>query len=80
MDRLINAIRQIAIYNKCYHCDYYDENNLHCKAESVNCDEEIASQIRNELIDEVIDMVKSHSDDDKMMNEMYVGWIENMKE
>lgn len=79
MERLINIINQIKIYNKCYCCDFYNENEGHCTAENVNCDEEIARQIRNEIIDEVIEEIKSYSEDDKLMNEMYVEWIERMK-
>lgn len=79
MDRLLDVVSQIKIYNKCYHCDYYNEDNL-CMAEVVNCDEVIAKQIRNEILDEVIEEIKSHSEDDKLMNELYVEWISNMKE
>lgn len=79
MSRLSNAVSQIKIYNKCYHCDYYNEDDMHCTAEDVNCDDAIADQIRNEILDEVIEMVKSRSDDDKLMNEYYVELITDMK-
>lgn len=79
MSRLLDVVNQIKIYNKCYHCDYYNEYNMHCIAENVNCDEVIANQIRNEIIDELIEEIKSHSEDDKLMNEDYVRWISDMK-
>lgn len=79
MSRLLDAVSQIKIYNKCYHCDYYNEYNMRCIAENVNCDEVIANQIRNEIIDELIEEIKSHSEDDKLMNEDYVRWISDMK-
>lgn len=79
-ERLENAVNQIKQYQLCYHCDYYDEDNMHCTAEDVNCVETISNQIRNEILDEVIKEIKTHSEDDKLMNKLYIEWINNMKQ
>lgn len=54
-ERLENAVNQIKQYQLCYHCDYYDEDNMHCTAEDVNCVETIANQIGREIYNKALD-------------------------